>query len=300
MTTARRFAELGRTLSLEQCGPASFVGPVASHTLPRVFGGQVLAQAIVAAAHTVAAARRPHSLHAYFLAGGDPAEPIHYRVESLRDGRSLSARWVQAKQDRTPIFAMMASFTDTAAEHTGDLSHQYTRMPAVPEPGELPTLAERLGDDRGDLPSWWRDGQPFDLRFVSHPRALTEGSTSEPTQRFWFRAPPSRDAGSVPAAALLGYVSDLTLLDPALMPLGRSWYGHGFIQGASIDHSMWFHRPYRPDKWTLCEQVSSVSFAARTLCTATFFDVAGNLLASASQEGILREPLSRPAPVSSA
>ncbi|GGG29972.1 acyl-CoA thioesterase II [Rhodococcoides trifolii] len=273
------------TLDVKPLGGSVFVGPVAHRTLPRVFGGQVLAQALVAAGRTVPDRRPPNSLHAYFLAGGDPAVPIVYRVDTLRDGRSFSSRQVTAEQGDRRIFTMLTSF---AAQDDG-LDHQCVRPGGAPEPGTLAGLHDRLAPERALLPAWWTEENPFDIRFIDHPTGLATGSVGPARQSMWIRSP--HIAGDDPTlhAALVAYASDLTLLDPALMPHGRSWYGTHLIDGASIDHALWFHRPARADQWLLCQQRSPVAHGGRCLCTAEFFDVAGALVGSVAQEGVLRE-----------
>lgn len=272
-------------------GPGNrFLGPIVERNLPRMFGGQILAQAIMAAGATVPDGRSLHSLHTMFLTGGDPHRTVTLEVDRVRDGRTYSARSVTAHQEGTVLGTLMLSFQATE----DGPEHEAVTADAVPPPEELPTLARRLAAEAHVLPRWWTDPHPFDIRFVEHPDALAAGRGGTPEQRFWVRT-----AGSLPDdpllhTALLAYVSDLTLLDPALMPHGRSWYGHRVIAGASIDHAMWFHRSTALDGWLLCSQHSPVATSGRCLCTCTFTDSAGHLVASAAQEGALREPRSAP------
>ena len=226
--------ELGALVAamrVESLGEQRFRGPTLARRLPRLFGGHVLAQAVMAAGATVPPGRNPHSLHALFLRGGDPDVPVDYVVEVLRDGRSLNARRVTAVQGE----AMLASVAVSCAAADCGPEHDRADSTAVPEPEDLPTLADRLGPEAHLLPSWWSDPHPFDLRFVEHPDALAAGRVRDPRQSYWVRA-----AGPIPEepllhAALLAYVCDLGLLDPALLPHGRSWYGTNVSPGpASI------------------------------------------------------------------
>lgn len=277
--------DLMNALDLTEVGTDTFRGPLAQRALPRVFGGQVLAQALVAAGRTVEDCRAPNSLHAYFLSGGDPSRAITYRVTTLRDGRSLSSRQVVAYQGDHQIFTMLTSF---ASDGDG-LTHQYDEPELTPPADALPTLEQRLAPERSRLPRWWTDEHPFDIRFVEHPIGLAAGAVGLPKQSMWIRSPGTTDAAPILHAALTAYASDLTLLDPALMPHGRSWYGERAIDGASIDHALWFHRTPRIDQWLLCEQVSPIARAGRCLCATKFFDSFGNLSVTGAQEGVLRE-----------
>lgn len=277
--------DLMNTLDLREVGTDVFRGPLARRALPRVFGGQVLAQALVAAGRTVPDRRPPNSLHAYFLAGGDPSKAITYRVTTLRDGRSFSSRQITASQGEHQIFTMLTSF---ASDEDG-LTHQCDEPEPAPPANTLPTLDQRLAPERSWLPRWWTDEHPFDIRFVEHPIGLAAGAVGLPKQSMWIRSPGTTDDDPILNAALTAYASDLTLLDPALMPHGRSWYGENAIDGASIDHALWFHRNPRIDRWLLCEQASPIARAGRCLCTTKFFDSSGNLLVSGAQEGVLRE-----------
>ncbi|MBY4127556.1 acyl-CoA thioesterase II [Rhodococcus fascians] len=274
-------------LDLRRVERSTYRSSVAKRSLPRVFGGQVLAQAILAAGATTTSARIPHSVHAHFLRGGDPTGPIDYDVVTVRDGRSFSTRRVAARQRERHLFEATVSFHEPEDGPDHQLETPGVTGRGVPE--ALPPLVERLSSFSADLPSWWTDEHPFDLRFTATPSALALGDAGPPHQEFWVRA-----AGQVPDspllhAALTAYVSDLTLLDPALLPHGRSWYGNRIIDGASLDHAMWFHRDGRIDRWLHCRQSSPVAANGRCYCTGEFRDVAGQLLSSVAQEGILRE-----------
>ena len=253
-----------------------------------VFGGQVIGQALVAATRTVEG-REPHSLHAYFLLPGDVAAPIVYAVDRLRDGRSFSARRVQAIQHGQPILSLMASFQ--VAEP--GLEHQ-TQMPQVPPPEGLASVAElREGWLAAAAPVHPRVREalltPSAIEFrpvLPHNPLLPE--PGPPSQAVWFRA-----ASRVPAApllhrCLLAYASDFNLIGSALLPHARTWYSPSMVV-ASIDHALWFHREVRIDEWLLYAMESPSAQGARGLARGQIFDRAGRLIASVMQEGLMRE-----------
>lgn len=284
--SAPQLKSLVHALDVARLPDGTFLGPPTERALPRLFGGYVLAQAVMAAGRTVASGRHLHSLHALFLRGGDSTVPVTYEVVELRDGRSFSARAVSALQGGAVLATVQLSF---ALPQTG-LDHQCFEAGRIPAPQALPPLGERLRLELDSLPSWWAAPHPFDIRFVEHPEALAAGGVRDPQQAYWVRA-----AGTVPDepllhAAPLAYVSDLTLLDPSLMPHGRSWYGNRVISGASLDHAMWFHRPPSLNNWLLCRQSSPIATSGRALCECTYTTEAGHRIASATQEGLLREP----------
>lgn len=253
----------------------------------RVFGGQVIGQALVAAQRTVEE-RGVHSLHAYFLRAGDPAVPIIYEVDRLRDGKSFSTRRVVAIQHGHPIFSMAASFQ---REEKG-LEHQMP-MPDVPPPEDVPSeeaLAETLMD-RMPPPAkaYWQAERPIEMRPVDLSRYLSP-QKREPSQYIWIRA--SGSLGEDPALhqCVLAYASDFTLLDTALVAHGRFVFDPSLML-ASLDHALWFHRPFRADEWLLYAQDSPISVAARAFCRGTFYTRDGLLVASTAQEGLVRERL---------
>ena len=249
----------------------------------RVFGGQVLAQSLIAAQRTVDADRPVHSMHAYFLRAGDSTEPITFSVERLRDGRSFSARRVHALQFGRPILSMIASFQFPA---TG-LDHAEP-MPDVPRPEELPSLAERLtGVDDARVRFWLRH-RPLDLRHVEQPLHVEPAEIAR-EQSVWMRA--YGDLPNDPAlhAAVLAYASDYTLLEPVLRAHGVTWSLPG-LRVASLDHAMWWHRPVRADEWLLYVQASPSASGARGLSLGRIHAVDGMLVASVAQEGMIRVP----------
>ena len=254
----------------------------------RVFGGLVISQALVAASQTVTD-RPPHSLHGYFMLPGDPATPIIYEVERLRDGRSFATRRCTAIQHGQPIFTLAASFQ---TEEPG-LDHALT-MPDVPRPEDLPTEVELVRRFGARLPEavrrYFERERPLELRPVDLTRYGPQvGSAApDPIQRIWMRVTgPLGDDPAIHRAAL-AYMSDMTLLDTALVPHRRSLFDPS-LQVASLDHALWFHRPFRADDWLLYAQDSPSSGGARGLTRGLIYAQDGTLVASVAQEGLIRE-----------
>lgn len=261
-----------------------FVGTTPRLGPPRVFGGQVLAQSAMAATRTVDPDRPIHSLHGYFLRPGDPSEPITYGVSRLRDGRSFSARRVQAYQDGAPILSMIASF-----ELPGEGPEYQDTMPAdVPDPETLPTAAEDLvGIDHPQARSWAED-RPFDVRY---PEGSVYVHPSEVRERnlVWMRLKDPLDAEDGLHRAALAYASDYTLIETALRRAGTSWLQAApTLHSASLDHAMWWHRPARADEWLLFVQDAPSAQASRALIRGSVFNRAGDLVATVAQEGMVR------------
>lgn len=260
--------------------PDRFLGYSPDGPLPRVFGGQVLGQSLVAASRTVEGGRPVHSLHGYFLRPGDPKRPITFAVERLRDGRSFSARRTHALQGGVPILSMIASFQ----EPSEGLDHQ-DEMPEVPTPESLPSLEELYADT--PVAAAWLRQRPVDLRHVEGPVYLRPGPERVARQAVWMRCTaPLPDDPAVHAAAL-AYLSDFSLLEPVLRRHGRAWTDPG-MKVASLDHAMWWHRPARADDWLLYVQRSPSATGARGLATAELFTRDGVLVGSVAQEGMLR------------
>ncbi|MCB1443829.1 MAG: acyl-CoA thioesterase II [Methyloceanibacter sp.] len=251
----------------------------------RVFGGQVIGQALVAAQRTVEG-RAAHSLHAYFLCAGDPAVPIIYEVDRIRDGKSFSTRRVVAIQHGRAIFSMGASFH---REEPG-LSHQMA-MPDVPQPDEVPSeaaLAETLIDRLPpQVKAYWQAERPIEMRPVDLSRYLSP-KKREPSQMIWIRANGVLAGDQALHQCVLAYASDFTLLDTALVAHGRFVFDPTLML-ASLDHALWFHQPFRADEWLLYVQDSPISGSARAFCRGTFFTRDGRLVASTAQEGLVRE-----------
>ena len=251
----------------------------------RVFGGQVIGQALVAANRTVEG-RAAHSLHAYFLRAGDPAVPIIYEVDRIRDGGSFSTRRVVAIQHGHAIFSMAASFHK---EEEG-LEHQMA-MPDVPPPEDLPSEAELKEKliERVPAPvkAYWQAERPIEIRPVDLSRYFSRDKHG-PSQLVWIKA--TGMLGDDPALhqCVLAYASDFTLLDTALIAHGRFVFDPNLML-ASLDHAVWFHEPFRADEWLLYAQDSPSSGASRAFCRGTLFTRDGRLVASTAQEGLVRE-----------
>ncbi len=247
----------------------------------RVFGGQVAGQALVAAARTVEPARHVHSLHAYFLRPGDPAVPILYEVDRIRDGRSFTTRRVVAIQHGQPIFNLAASF------HVAETGLEFSeQMPAVPAPESLPTFKERLEPFRELLGAFYTQPKSVDLRYVTRGPE-SRGERGEPDQIVWFRAAGDLPDDPVLHTCVIAYASDMTLLDTTLVAHGQSSFT-GALQMASLDHAMWFHRAVRADEWLLYVQHSPWSGSARGFATGSIYSSEGQVVASVAQEGLIR------------
>jgi acyl-CoA thioesterase-2 len=249
-----------------------------------VFGGQVIGQALVAAARTVEG-RNVHSLHAYFMRPGDPSVPIIYEVDRIRDGSSFTTRRVVAIQHGQAIFTMSASFQ---IDEPG-LDHQIT-MPDVPPPEKLPSEAELkalfLESAPEPVKRYWQRERPIELRPVDLKHYISR-DLLEPSQYVWVRT-----TGQLPDdpdihRCVLAYASDMTLLDTALFAHGRSIFDSD-LQAASLDHALWFHRPFRADEWLLYAEDSPSASGARGLTRGSLFSRDGLLIASVAQEGLIR------------
>lgn len=276
--------QLLEVLDLIQTGEMTFQGISPPVGPQRVYGGQVAGQALVAAGRTVDPVRLVHSLHGYFVRPGDPAEPIDYEVENIRDGRSFSVRRSVARQHGKPIFFMSASF------HRPEegLDHQAPQPPDVPRPDEVPTMTDRLARYPERLGIWARIPRPIDVRYVGEPGWVRPGDRpADPYQRVWMRIDGKLPDDPLLHACALTYASDLTLLDSVLSVHGEVW-GPGGVVGASLDHALWFHRPFRADEWFLYDCWSPSASDARGLATGRMFDLDGRHIASAVQEGLLR------------
>ncbi|WP_030676423.1 acyl-CoA thioesterase II [Streptomyces rimosus] len=286
--------DLLEQLDLERIEQDIFRGTSRPSVVPRVFGGQVAAQALVAAGRTVPEDRPPHSLHAYFLRPGDPGAPIVYTVDRIRDGRSFTTRRVVAVQHGQPIFHLSASFQ----VYEEGMEHQEP-MPYAPDPLTLPTAAEMLPRyaDRfrepGVAQRLLEARAAVDLRYVDAPPFGTAGEPREPRSQVWFRTNGKLD-GAIDQPllhiCLVTYVSDMTLLDSVLLAHGRGGWAVGDVVGASLDHAMWFHRPFRADDWLLYDQESPTAQGGRGLGKGRIFTADGQLVASVIQEGVIRVP----------
>jgi acyl-CoA thioesterase-2 len=280
-------ARLLTLLDLAKAAENTFVGHSPDEPVQRVFGGQVLAQALVAAMRTVEQARSCHSFHAYFLRPGDPRIPITYQVDRSRDGGSFTVRRVVALQREAQIFILAASFQKAES----GFEHQ-SSMPVVPDPQSLEDEQQVLLRDpelRPDIRKWVARERPFEIRSVLGS-GLSGNSGDRPPRpavdHIWLKT-----RGAVPDdgdihRALLAYVSDMSLLDTAFLPHGKSIFSN--MQVASLDHAMWFHRPFRVDDWLLYAQDSPSASGARGFSRGAIYTRDGKLIASVAQEGLIR------------
>ena len=277
------------TLNLTDTGARTrediFTGPSQWMPLGRVFGGQVLAQSLVAAMHTVPTDRTIHSMHGYFLRPGDVQHPITFSVDRLHDGRSFTTRRTQAYQNGEPILSLIASFqtADEGVEHQVD-------MPAdLPDPESLPSTADVLGEFDHDVARYWSNQRAFDVRHIPSPIYLTVDGERSPRQAVWMRAFGRLPDDPNQHRAALAYASDYSILEPVLRAHGIAWSTPG-LKVASLDHAMWWHRDARVDEWLLFVQESPSAGGGRGLTLGRIYTRAGVLVASVAQEGMVRVP----------
>ena len=250
----------------------------------RVFGGQVIGQALVAACRTVDG-RAPHSLHGYFMLGGDPKVPIIYEVDRIRDGRSFTTRRVVAIQHGRAIFSMSASFQteEPGFDHAAP-------MPDVPPPEDLPNEQETRSGLMALMPdpvrAYYERERPIELRPVEFER-YTKAGPGEPRFHVWIRATSRLPDDPAIHQCVLAYASDMTLLDSSLIPHGRTVFERS-IQAASLDHAPWFHRPFRADDWLLYAHATPSPSGPRGFSRGLIFTRDGLLVASVAQEGLVR------------
>ena len=278
--------ELLDILDLEALEHNLFRGRSPKVTWQRVFGGQVVGQSLVAAQRTVPTDRFVHSLHSYFMRPGDPAIPIVYEVDRIRDGTSFNTRRVVAIQHGRAIFSLEASFHIDEA----GLEHQFEMPTETPKPDALLNRKDLIANSTIPMPEhirkYWEHDRPIDMKPVMLEHYVSRKKLP-PRQQVWVRA-----TGPVPddraiQAAVLAYLSDMTLLDTATFPHGRAVFDRD-IQAASLDHAMWFHRPHRLDDWLLYDQDSPSSSGSRGFNRGALYGVDGTLIASVAQEGLIR------------
>jgi acyl-CoA thioesterase-2 len=265
--------DLVELLDLEKTDVDLYRGRQPQTSAQRVFGGQVLGQALVAASDTIDPERVVHSLHGYFLRPGDTAVPIEYHVERIRDGKSFSSRRVVASQHGRTIFYMSTSYQRPEP----GLDHSDPMPTDLVPPEEAPTLASVFEQASGrKAEDWNKEWAALDVRLA--------GLSG---RQFWIRAAGKLPDESALHACVLAYASDLTLLGASLLPHGII-IGDRRIQPASLDHALWFHRPFRADEWLLYDQASPSASGARGFATGRLFSQDGRLVASVAQEGLIR------------
>lgn len=278
-------AKLLEILDLEPLEHNLFRGRSPQEGWQRVFGGQVIGQALVAATRTVEAARPAHSLHGYFMRPGDPAVPIIYEVTRLRDGASFATRLVQAIQHGAAIFTLTASF------HVAEegFTHAFP-APDVPDPDALPDEVELkaliIAKAPENIRGYFLRDRPIELRPVDVRHYVTREKLA-PLQNVWVRATDRLPDDPAIHQAVLAYLSDMTLLDTAFFAHGTSVFDPDMLS-ASLDHAMWFHRPFRADEWLLYATDSPSASDARGFTRGLIYDRAGALIASTAQEGLMR------------
>ncbi|RJO69354.1 acyl-CoA thioesterase II [Nocardia panacis] len=274
-------------LDLERVDEDVFVGQHPAKVWSRTFGGQLVAQAIMAAGRTVG--DRPiHAVNAHFVRGGDVKRPIEYRVDRHRDGRSLANRTVTATQDGQELFVMLAAFQD----HGKGLEHAHAR-PEVPDPESLPRVEASFAGLEDKLEMFVKAPHPIDMRYTNDPAWIMKGTGERLNHnRVWMRADGRLPDDPLIHVATLGYSSDTTVLDSIITTHGLSW-GLDRIIAATVNHSIWFHRPFRFDEWALYATESPVASGSRGLATGRFYSREGELLATTVQEGVIRHFPSR-------
>jgi acyl-CoA thioesterase II len=269
-------------LDLESIEVNVFRGVSPQENRQRVFGGQVAGQALVAAARTVDDKdRHVHSLHAYFLRPGDPTVPILYLVDRIRDGRSFTTRRVVAIQHGQAIFNLQASF-----QVREDGPDYHATIPDVAAADTLPDFRTRMAPHREKLGEWYDRPRPIDVRYVDDIPFDRKGISTS-TQRVWLRADGRLPDDPVLHQCIVTYASDMTLLDTIALPHGLAWDDAG-VQMASLDHAMWFHRPFRADEWLLYDQFTPSTSNSRGLAAGAIFTADGALALTVVQEGLLR------------
>ena len=285
MTTHDTVRTVLDVLEIEQVDENRFVGTSLPQPGGRVFGGQVLAQSLLAAARTTPEDRLPHSVHGYFLRSGDVTKPITFTVERMRDGRSFSARRTHALQEGEPILSMTTSFQ---VEQPG-LDHADGLPSRAPDPESVPSALDVLARHDTPLTRFWTQTSAFDIRHVEEPIYTGPAAEHNDRQMVWMRARGRVDGPEVLHRALLAYACDQVMLEPILRRHGKSWATPG-LSIASLDHAMWWHRPVRVDEWLLYVQWSPSAQGGRGLSGARVHAEDGSLVASIAQEGMVRVP----------
>lgn len=275
---------LSALFRFEQVEEDTYIGPPSTENHVRAFGGQLLAQGLMAAGLTADPKRPAHSMHASFLRPGTPSEPITFQVERLRDGRSFSSRHVRAHQAGRLLFHLSASFhqEETGAEHSAS-------MPDVPAPETLRPFTERFaGRENTDMERWFSRAETFDIRYTG-PTPFDSDQEVAAAQQVWFRSLVPRET-TLANQCTLAFVSDMTILDAILMRHGMQWTDRP-LMGATLDHSIWFHSPSIDcGEWLLFDQSSPVARGGRGFAEGRVWTMNGGLVATIAQEALLRPP----------
>jgi acyl-CoA thioesterase-2 len=283
---SERLEQLVSELTMERIEENLFRGQSQDLGWGTVFGGQVLCQALWAAAETVSDGRLAHSLNAYFLRPGDVKKPVVYTVDRIRDGSSFTTRRVVATQSGHAIFNLAASFQKEEPGFTHQLA-----MPSAPDPLTVPTEQERFAAMGDRLPAWlrWRvtAKRPFETRMVDAPEDMVSPPPQAPRRLVWVRGVGNVNDDPALHRALLAYVSDFAFITTALLPHGVSGFNRK-MQVASLDHVMWFHKTPRVDDWLLYVMESPAAQGARGLVRGSLFARDGTLVATTAQEGLMR------------
>lgn len=277
-------AEIVRLLDLERNGADLFVGPRPRRSaLEKTYGGQLVGQALVAAARTVDDCRPAHSLHGLFLAAGNPTEPVTHEVARVRDGRSFSLRTVSSRQGGREVFRLTASFQPVEE----GLAHQL-KMPVVPSPGDVPTLHEVMRSSSSlEHEEWRAEWAGVELRYIPDNLARSTNGEGPGVQQLWVRVNGALPDDAALHRHVIAYLSDLTLLSTSLLPHGIM-LGSAELPRATLNHSVWFHQDARADEWLLVDQRSPWAGGARGLSFAAIYTADGAHVASLAQEGLIR------------
>ena len=262
-----------------------FTGPAMPTPHGRAFGGQVLGQALVAAGLTSPDGRELHSMHGYFVRPGESTRQMTFEVARLHDGRSFSTRRTQAYQEGEVLMSLIASYQD---DDEGVEHQERFDISSIAAPEDLPTVWEKYGHLSGDGRASWVLGRPFDFRYVESDIILRVGERTN-RQLVWLRSRDHLEGAQLVHSAALAFASDYLLLEPVARQHGVPWATPG-MRAASLDHAMWFHRPFRVDEWLLYELASPTAQGGRGLAHGRFYDRSGALVASVSQESMFRVP----------
>ncbi len=272
---------------LEDLGDDRFLGPASGGSTWSLYGGHLLGQSVISLSRTIDTPRPIHSLHGYFISAGDGEAPVTYQVDRVRDGGSFSLRQVTASQAGRTIFSATASFQ----ESIGGLEHA-DPIPDAADPETLPSLMDAFGSIFGEALDW--DG--LDVRWAGHwPPDAESHEPHDPHNQLWIRSKRPLPEDPVLHAALFAYASDLTFLTPTLLPHGRLMWSRG-MRVTSLDHSIWFHRPFVMNDWLLYDQVSPAAAGGRGLSLGSLYTATGLRVASTAQEGLIRQSAQAPAP----